>query len=299
MAAPVRARRACSFARSETSARPCLLFARRGHRRHAGQIGRTHRLCLVPRTTPLGRTNLSSAHDLFRDLVHRHPRLRGAVGRRTPHPYQKKPDAEASFRATLAHRLCQAVLTPTPVTWDSALLPLAQLQQMPWPTQPLRVWTQDESRFGLITIQRRRLTLRGIKPLAPSQHELEWSYLYGCVEPLTGENFFLALPALDSALFQLFLDQFAQEDPTALHLIVLDNGPAHIAHQVSRPANVRFVFTPPYTPEVNPMERVWEDLDARIAGATPATLDALVDLLFAELRAYTPAQLASLTGYPF
>ena len=47
------------------------------------------------------------------------------------------------------------------------------------------------------------------------------------------------------------------------------------------------------------MERVWEDLDARIAGATPATLDALVDLLFAELRAYTLEQLASLTGYPF
>jgi transposase len=179
------------------------------------------------------------------------------------------------------------------------LLPLEQLQQMPWPTQPIRVWTQDESRFGLITIQRRRLTLRGIKPLAPSQHELEWSYLYGGVEPLTGKSFFLVLPALDSELFQLFLDQFAQDDPIALHLVVLDNGPAHIAQQLSLPTNVRFVFTPPYTPEVNPMERVWEDLDARIAGATPATLDALFDLLFAELRAYAPEQLASLTGYPF
>lgn len=114
-----------------------------------------------------------------------------------------------------------------------------------------------------------------------------------------GERFFLALPALDSQLFQLFLNQFAQADLPTLHLLVLDNGPAHIARQLSLPANVRLVFTPPYTPEVNPMERVWEDLDARIAGATPATLDALVDLLFAELRAYTPAQLASLTGYPF
>ena len=81
----------------------------------------------------------------------------------------------------------------------------------------------------MITIQRRRLTLRGIKPIQPSQHELEWSYLYGCVEPLTGENFFLALPALTSELFQLFLDQFAQELPTDLHLVVLDNAPAHIA----------------------------------------------------------------------
>ena len=143
------------------------------------------------------------------------------------------------------------------------------------------------------------MTLRGIKPLAASRHELEWSYLYGCVEPLTGESFFLALPALDSELFQLFLDQFGQADGTALHLLVLDNDPAHIARQVSLPANVRLVLTSPYTPEVNPMERVWEDLDARLSGATPATLDALFDRLFAELRAYTPAQLASLTGYPF
>lgn len=170
---------------------------------------------------------------------------------------------------------------------------------MPRPTQQLRVWTQDESRFGLISVRRRRLTLRGIKPLQPSQHELEWSYLYGCVEPLTGENFFLTLPALNGEMFQLFLDQFARASPTALHLLVLDNGPAHVAQQVSRPANVRFVFTPPYTPEVNPMERVWEDLESRVAGATPATLDALLDLLFAELRAYAPEQLASLTGYPF
>jgi transposase len=256
-------------------------------------------LCLVPRIVAVGRTNLSPANDIFRHLVHGHPRTRRTPRGRTPHAHQKKPAAEACFRATLAHRLRQAALTTTPVKWESELLPHAQLRQLPWPAQHIRVWTQDESRYGLITIHRRRVTLRGVKPLAASQHELEWSYLYGCVEPLTGESFFLALSALDSELFQLFLDQFAQADRTALHLLILDNGPAHIARQLSLPANVRLVFTPPYTPEVNPMERVWEDLDARIAGATPATLDALVDLLFAELRAYAPEQLASLTGYPF
>lgn len=183
--------------------------------------------------------------------------------------------------------------------WDSVLLPLEQLHPQPRPTSAWRVWTQDESRFGLITVPRRRLTLRGIKPLAPSQHELEWSSLYGCVEPATGDSFFLALPALDGELFQLFLEQFAQTDPDALPLIVLDNGPAHIAQQVVLPTNVRLVFTPPYTPEVNPMERVWEDLDTRIAGLTPATIDAFRDLLFVELRGYSRPQLASLTGYPF
>ena len=91
-----------------------------------------------------GRTDLSSAHDLLRDLVHRHPRLGRTPRGSTPHAHQKKADAEACFRATLAHRLRQAALTPTPVKWESELLPLEQLQQLPKPLQPLRVWTQDE-----------------------------------------------------------------------------------------------------------------------------------------------------------
>jgi putative transposase len=141
--------------------------------------------------------------------------------------------------------------------------------------------------------------LRGIKPLAPFQHELESNYLYGSVEPLSGKSFFLALPGLDSDLFQLFLDHFAQAYATWLNLVVLDNGPSHIARSICIPKNLRFVFTPPYTPEVSPIERVWEDLKDRVAGATPVSLDALFDLLFEILRAYTTDQLSSLTTYPF
>ena len=91
----------------------------------------------------------------------------------------------------------------------------------------------------------------------------------------------------------------APEDRTALHLVVLDHVGAPIAQPLSLPANVRCEFTPPETPEVNLRARVWEDVETRIAGATLATLDALLDLLFTELGAYTPAQLASRTGYPF
>jgi len=220
-----------------------------------------------------------------------------AVARRTH--IKKKAGAEALFRATLEHRLRQAALTVQPVTWDSQLIALATLDQLSWPRQPIHVWTQDESRFGLITIQRRRLTLRGIKPLAPSQHQLESSYLFGIVAPISGDSFFLELPGLDSELFQLFLDHFAHAYSTWLNLVVLDNGPAHIAGTLRIPDHVRFVFTPPYTPEVNPIERLWEDLQARVAGANPASLDALFDLLFDQLRGYTPTELASLTAYPF
>ena len=170
---------------------------------------------------------------------------------------------------------------------------------MAWPRQPIRVWTQDESRFGLITILRRRVTLRGVKPVAAYQHELESFYLFGSIEPLSGESFFLELPGLDARLFQIFLDHFAQTYADSLNLLVLDNAPAHIAQEVRVPPNVRFIFTPPYTPEVNPMERLWADLKDALAGHNPLSLNALSDRLGELTRAYTPAQLSSLTSYPF
>lgn len=178
-------------------------------------------------------------------------------------------------------------------------MPVTALNQLPWPQQPIRVWTQDESRFGLVTILRRRLTLRGVKPLAPYQHELQSFYLYGSVEPLTGKSFFLELPGLDGRSFQVFLDHFAQAYADRLNLLVLDNAPAHIAQEVQLPPHVRFIFTPPYTPEVNPMERLWEDLKDALAGHNPLSLNALSDRLCELTQAYTPARLSSLTSYPF
>ena len=54
---------------------------------------------------------------------------------------------------------------------------------------PLEVWAMDESRFGLQTVRRRRLTLRGIKPVGRYQHEYQNFYVYGAVAPRTGDGF--------------------------------------------------------------------------------------------------------------
>jgi len=54
----------------------------------------------------------------------------------------------------------------------------------------IRVFSQDESRFGLLPLRRRRITARGIKPVGKIQHKFESFYLYGAVEPTTSESFF-------------------------------------------------------------------------------------------------------------
>ncbi len=87
----------------------------------------------------------------------------------------------------------------------------------------------DESRFGLQTIRRRRLTARGTKPVGTIQHRFENFYLYGAIAPRTGDGYFLGLPKLNADLFQVFLDAFATARPDTLNVLMVDNSRCHTA----------------------------------------------------------------------
>jgi len=90
----------------------------------------------------------------------------------------------------------------------------------------------------------------------PAAYRFESLYLYGAVEPLTGQSFFLALPLLNTQGFQLFLDHFAITDPTRFHLLLLDNGAFHKAQALRLPPNVGLVFLPPYAPALTDLSQL-------------------------------------------
>ena len=165
--------------------------------------------------------------------------------------------------------------------------------------QPIRLWASDESRFGLHTIRRRRITARGIKPLGRHQHRFENLWIFGAVEPSTGAGHFMEFRQLNTVAMQQFLDDFARTYPESLNIIVLDNAASHRAKTLRIPDNVRLLFQPPYAPEVNPCERVWQHLKAAIAWELFADLDQLRYRVCDIVTAWTDQQLQSLTSYPF
>jgi transposase len=150
-----------------------------------------------------------------------------------------------------------------------------------------------------LTVRRRRLTARGVQPLGPLHRVFEWFYVYGAVEPLTGDRFFLELPYLHAERFQLFIDAFAEAFPSSLNVLLLDNRGAHTAERLILPANVCLVFLPPYGPELNPIERVWRDLKEALAWLQFATLAAQQAYIGDLLRAYHASTLQSLTRYAY
>ena len=163
----------------------------------------------------------------------------------------------------------------------------------------MRVWACDESRFGLHTVHRRRITARAIKPIGMHQHRFENTWAFGAVEPRSGASHFMEFPTLTTMMVQRFLNDFAQTYPDTLNLILLDNSRTHTAKALVLPPNVVLVFQPPYSPEVNPCERVWQALKTAIAWESFADLNTLRQRLVAVFRSHTSTMLQSLTGYPY
>ena len=176
----------------------------------------------------------------------------------------------------------------------------ALLQQVipPTDTCPVRGFSQDDSRFGFLTIRRRRLTARGVRPVGAVPPVFAWFSVYGAVGPTTGARCFLELPYLNADMFQLFVDAFTHAFPHSLNILLLDNSGAHTAARLTLPENVRLLFFPPYGPELSPIERVWRDVQDNLAWQQFTDLEAQQDRLSTLLRAYEADTLQSLTGYP-
>ena len=146
---------------------------------------------------------------------------------------------------------------------------------------------------------RRRITLKGIKPVVRFQQSFENTYLYGAVEPKTGYSFFFELPRLNTLCFQIFLDEFSLAFPNSLNILILDNGSFHKADKLKLPSNIRLLFTPPYTPEVNPIERVWLSFKSSLADELFSSIDELSDRLSSIVCSFSSDAFSSLTFFPF
>jgi putative transposase len=164
---------------------------------------------------------------------------------------------------------------------------------------PETVFAQDDTRLGLQPILRRRITACGVQPVATVWQRFDNFYLFGAVEPTTGESFFLELPLLNSAMVQRWLDDFARPLAASCHILVLDNGACQTAKPLRWPSNVTAVPLPPYSPALNPIERLWRELKAQLAATVVKTLEDLSDTVCRLIQSYSQAALKSLTGFAY
>lgn len=114
-------------------------------------------------------------------------------------------------------------------------------------------------RSGFRTNQYAQIVLvsEGNTTFDPCHHIREYEYLYGAVEPLTGENFFLTMPYCNTNHMNAFLRELSKAYKDDIILLVTDGARWHISKTLIVPSNIELLRIPPYTPEMNPIEQVW------------------------------------------
>jgi transposase len=167
-------------------------------------------------------------------------------------------------------------------------------------SRPLRLLFQDEARFGRISQTRRCWARKPLRPLLKTMLSYQYVYAYGAVSPQDGRFDSLVLPHIDSECMQIFLDEVARRHSNENIIMVLDGAGWHRAKCLKLPDNLRLHFLPPYSPELNPQEHIWDELREKFFhNRAFDSLDALEEQLVNGLRQLELRQQAvqSITGW--
>jgi transposase len=159
---------------------------------------------------------------------------------------------------------------------------------------------QDEGRFGRITDPRRCWAPPGIRPDVPAQIVREYSYAFAAICPWDGVLDSLVLPFVNAGTMSLFLAEVANRHPDEFILMVMDQAGWHRAKDLQVPSNMKLVWLPPYSPQLNPVEHLWEEIREKwFANEVFASLKA-VEWRLAEALAFLEKEqdrIYRLTGF--
>jgi transposase len=163
------------------------------------------------------------------------------------------------------------------------------------------IMAQDEGSFGRISRPHRCWAPPGIRPHAPAQLIRELVYVFAAVAPVTGELISLILPESNTAMMNLFLKHVSQMLSKYFIVMQVDQAAWHGSSELVIPSNIRLIEQPPYSPEVNPAEHLWDELREKyLHNRAFSSLEELIEVLCQGLNALAddPASLRSLTGFP-
>jgi len=169
----------------------------------------------------------------------------GKLGGRlkVPRPsHQKKDEAKVeAFRTTLAEQLHELKLPKN---------------------QGMSLWVYDEMRYGLHPLLRKMWSLIGTRVIAPVNRRFKWGYLFGAIEVDGSGSEFLYTDGLGKEADALFIEQISKSAPEKIHVIIGDGAGFHHKegqdYEGKLPENVCILTLPPYSPELNPIEKFWD-----------------------------------------
>ena len=166
----------------------------------------------------------------------------------------------------------------------------------------VRLMFQDEARFGRMVRIRRCWAPSPARPVVCNGGEREFVYVYGAVSPIEGELDWMACRQMNTDHMTAFLAQVSAAHKDEFMLMVVDGASSHVSKGLVVPENIRLLRLPPYAPELNPQEHVWDEVrEKEFPNRVFADLPGVIRRLEAGLPrlAANNFGLRSLTAWPW
>ncbi|NQX85295.1 MAG: IS630 family transposase [Flavobacteriaceae bacterium] len=163
----------------------------------------------------------------------------------------------------------------------------------------VNIYCQDESRFGLITKQKRVLTLQGIKPIGKYKHSYKYLWLWGSFSPITGDAHYMISDGVSKNAFMAYLEDLSLYNPKELKILIIDNAAFHSTKEVQLPENIILIPIPPYCPELNPAEKMWQWFKTKVSMKIYKSLDELEDKLTHLIKLGDKQKVKNITAYQY
>lgn len=166
--------------------------------------------------------------------------------------------------------------------------------------KPLEVWFQDEARVGQQGTLARLWARKGTRPRAPKDCRYAWAYIFGAICPARATGAALVMPYANTGAMSAHLAEISRHvSPGAHAILVFDGAGWHSSKELVVPANITLLTLPPYSPELNPVENVWQFLrQNHLANRIFDSYDAIVDVCCDAWNALlaVPDRVASITS---
>jgi len=159
------------------------------------------------------------------------------------------------------------------------------------------VWCSffDESRFGPHPSIGRCWARKGVRVSAPVNPSYQNFYVYSGVSPLTGDAFSLFLPWVNTEMMNLYLAEMSAAFPDKEIMLIWDQAGWHKSNSLEVPDNIVLKSLPPYSPELNPVEKLWQWLKKHVCrNRLFACMDDLMNTLAETLVNLTPTRFTEL-----
>ena len=126
----------------------------------------------------------------------------------------------------------------------------------------------------------RRWARRGTRPSAPRDQRTLWAYIFGAICPEKGKGAGLVLPYCDTEAMAAQLEEISQAVAPGAHaVLLLDQAGWHLSPKLTVPGNITLLPQPPRSPELNPMENVWQFVrDNRLSNRIFNSYEEILDL---------------------